>query len=183
MAETKKHYTPSMSDDAVKAKTGRSLMGWFIILNKANASAMPHKDIARLLHDKGAPDWWAQMIAVEFERARGGRQKHERPDGFSVSVSKTIAAPLARLFAAVSDSKTRKKWFPEPDLTPSSETKNKYFRGSLKNGTRLEVGFYAKGAGKSQITVQVNKLAKKSDVERERARWKQELEKLEQILS
>ena len=79
-----------------------------------------------------------------------------------MSVSKTIAAPLARLFAAVSDDKTRKKWFPEPDFTPSSETKNKYFRGPLKNGTRLEVGFYAKGAGKSQITVQVNKLAKKS---------------------
>jgi hypothetical protein len=40
------------------------------------------------------------------------------------------------------------------------------------------MGFYAKGEGKSQLAVQVSKLAKKSDVERERARWKQALEKL-----
>ena len=49
-------YSVAIWIAAVKAKTGRGWMGWFIILNKANANAMPHKDVAKLLHEKyGAP--------------------------------------------------------------------------------------------------------------------------------
>jgi hypothetical protein len=178
-------WQPSMSDEAVKARTGRGWMGWFTILNKANANALPHKDIAALLHEKhGVPGWWAQMITVEYERARGGRQKHERPDGYSVSISKTFVAPLSKLYAATADAKQRGKWFPKEAFRPSSQTKDKYFRGSWStNGARLEMGFYAKGEGKSQLAVQVSKLAKKTDVERERTRWKQALGRLAGLLS
>src|SRR4029077_19696334 len=99
-------WTPSMSDEAVKAKTGRGWMGWFIILNKANAGALTNKDIATLLYEKhNVPGWWAQMITVEYERARGGRQKHEQLDGFSVSVSKTLQADLGTLYRAFADPK------------------------------------------------------------------------------
>jgi hypothetical protein len=181
---TKKDYAPSMSDDAVKAKTGMDWYGWFKLLDKAEAAKLPHKDIANLLYaEHKVPGWWAQMVTVEYERARGLREKHEQTGGFSVSASKTINAPLGKLFAAASDSKVRKKWFPETNFKPSSETKNKYFRGAWKNGARLEIGFYAKGSGKSQIAVQVNKLAKKSDVDRERVVWKKALEKLEKLVS
>src|ERR1700692_1658297 len=105
-------------------------MGRFVILNKANAGAMTHSEIARLLHKKGAGDWWSQMIAVEFERSRGDRQKHQRQDGFSVSASKTIVSPLAKLYKAIADGKQRAKWFPEGAFKLSSQTKNKYCRGS-----------------------------------------------------
>jgi hypothetical protein len=47
---------------------------------------------------------------------------------------------------------------------------------------RVEFGFYAKRKGKAQITVQINKLGKKSDVERERAAWKAALGKLQGII-
>lgn len=173
-------FTPAMGDDAVKAKTGKNWMGWFVILNRANAAAMNHKEIVTLLHGKyDVPGWWAQMITVEFERARGGRKKHEKTDGYSVSASKTLNLPLAKLYALTADAKQRKRWFPETEFVPSSETKDKYLRGSWgKSGARLEIGFYAKGEGKSQIAVQVNKMAKESDVERERKMWKAALEKL-----
>jgi len=176
-------FTPSMSDEAVKAKTGKGWMGWFNVLNKANANALPHKDVAMLLHEKhGVPGWWAQMITVEYERARGGRQKHERPDGYSVSISKTFAAPLSKLYAAATDPKLRAKWFPKGGFEETSKTKDKYWRGKWNGDGRLEAGFYAKGEGKSQLAVQVSKLVRKSDVEKERARWKQALGKLNDIL-
>ncbi len=54
-------------------------------------------------------------------------------------------------------------------LEISSLTENKYFRASWNGEARLEINFYAKPGGKAQIAVQVNRLAKKSDVERERA--------------
>ena len=64
----------------------------------------------------------------------------------------------------------------------SSQTKNKYFRGSWNDGARLEIGFYAKEGGKAQIAVQLNKLARRADVDRERAAWKAALLKLQKLL-
>jgi hypothetical protein len=179
-----KQYEPSMSDEAVKAKTGMDWYGWFKLLDKEEAKKLTHTEIADLLYDKHKlPGWWCQMVTVEYERARGLREKHEQSGGFSVSASRTMNVPLARLFAAVADAATRKKWFPWSAFRPSSQTKNKYVRGPWKNGARLEMNFYSKGAGKSQIAVQVNRMAKKSDVERERAAWKKALEKLNRLVS
>jgi hypothetical protein len=165
-------WTPSISDEKVKAATGRGWMGWFIILNKANAAAMAHKDIVQLIYDKGCPGWWSQMIAVEFERARGGRKKHQQADGFSVSVTKVMPMKLSHLFAVATDPRRRDQWFPRGAFEETSKTKNKYWRGKWKRDARLEVGFYAKGTGKSQIALQVNRLAAADDVEKERTAWK-----------
>src|SRR5437762_8219376 len=112
---------PSIGDDAVKAKTGRGWTGWFVIFNRANANALPHKEVVTLLHEKyDVPGWWAQMITVEYERARGGRQKNEQVGGFTVSASKTFGVPLAKLYAATADAKLRRKWFPDAAFKPSS---------------------------------------------------------------
>jgi hypothetical protein len=182
-AKAQAGWKPSISEEKVKAATGRGWMGWFIILNRIGATAMPHKDVARALHEKhGAPGWWCQMIAVEYERARGGRKKHERPDGYSVSVTKVMPVPLAKLFLAATDPKTRKAWFPPGAFEETSKTKDKYWRGKWKGGGRLEIGFYAKGADRAQIALQSNKLASPEAVEKERAAWKKALGKLEALL-
>ena len=175
-------YIPGMSDAAVKAKTGKDWAGWFGALDKAGAAKLRHPQIARLLHDKhGVPGWWSQMVTVEYELARGLRVRHQTATGFSVSASKTIATTLSALYGATVSAAKRKAWFPQGELEVSSQTRNKYFRGSW-NGARLEIGFYAKEGGKAQIAVQVNKLAKRSDVDRERAAWKAALTKLQGLL-
>ena len=176
-------WKPSISDEKVTAATGRGWMGWFVILNKANAGALAHKQIATVLYDKGCPGWWSQMIAVEFERLRGGRAKNERPDGYSVSITKVMPVGLGELFAAATDAKSRAKWFPKGAFEETSKTKNKYWRGTWKKDARLEVGFYSKGAGKSQIALQVNRLASADAVEKERAAWKKAFDALGGILS
>lgn len=175
---------PAYSDEKVKAATGKSWMGWFIILNNAEASTKPHKEIAQLLSDKGCPGWWSQMIAVEYERARGGRKKNEREGGtFAVNVTKVMPGGLAKLFAAATDEKTRKDWFPTGAFEETSKTKDKYWRGKWKKDRKLEFGFYAKGEGKSQIALEIGKLPSEDDVEKERAAWKKAMEKLAALLS
>jgi len=176
-------YIPGMTDAAVKAKTGKDWAGWFGALDKAGAAQLKHPQIARLLHEKhGVPGWWSQMVTVEYELARGLRVRHQTAAGFSVSASKTIATTLSALYAATANAAKRKEWFPKGELAVSSQTKNKYFRGSWNDGARLEIGFYAKEGGKAQIAVQVNKLAKRADVDRERAAWKAALLKLQKLL-
>ena len=176
-------YVPNMSDTAVKAKTGKDWAGWFGALDKAGATKLKHSQIAELLHEKhDIPGWWCQMVTVEYELARGLRVRHQTATGFSVSASKTIETSLSALYAATTNAARRKQWFPKGDLDVSSQTKNKYFRGSWNGHGRLEIGFYAKEGGKVQIAIQVNKLAKRADVDRERAAWKAALGKLQKLL-
>ena len=183
MARQTRAYRPEMSDLAVIAKTGKSWEQWFGVLDKAGAAKLDHKAITRLLTETHAVGpWWRQMVTVEYERARGLRAKHQTAGGFSVSVSKTLPCEVAELYAAATDAKRRRKWFPEGTLEIFSLTENKYFRASWNGAARLEINFFAKPGGKAQINVQVGKLAKKADVERERAAWKKALIKLQILL-
>jgi hypothetical protein len=86
---------------------------------------------------------------------------------------------LADLYAWTASGAKRRSWFPRKKFTPSSQTKNKYLRGAWGGGqARLEFGFYAKGAGRAQIAVQVSKLAGRAEVDSERAAWRKALDKL-----
>ncbi|HXL98795.1 MAG TPA: hypothetical protein VN932_02620 [Rhizomicrobium sp.] len=173
-----------MTDAGIEAKTGHGWDYWFAALDKAGAAKLDHKGITALLDKKFKPGpWWGQMIAVSYERARGIRAMNQKCDGeFSVSVTKVMPVGLSALFAAATDAKTRKTWFPPGAFEETSKTKDKYWRGKWKKDGRLEVGFYAKGPGKAQIALQSNKLSGSEAVESERAAWKKALEKLEDLL-
>jgi len=175
----------SISEQKVKEATGRGWMGWFVILNLMEATSIPHKEVAKRLKEQhGAPSWWAQMIAVEYERARGGRKKNERAGGtYAVNVTKVIPVSLSKLFAAATNAKTRKDWFPPGAFAETSKTKDKYWRGTWKAGRKLEFGFYAKGDGKAQIALEIGKLPSPVEVEQERAAWKKAMEKLAALLT
>src|SRR5271154_6307864 len=99
-----------ISSAAVKKATGRTWAQWLAVLDQAKAKNLPHKAIALLLHQKlKVPDWWCQMVTVGYEQARGLRVKHQKPDGFEVSVSRTMVAPVDRAFAAWRDASLRGK--------------------------------------------------------------------------
>ena len=183
MTPRAKTHTPSLSDASVIAATGRGCQAWFRALDRAAARELEHRAIARLLATgHGLTSWWSQAISVEYERARGMRTRHQRAGGFAVAITKTVAVALPELYLAAADATRRKRWFPRGTFAPSSQTQNKYLRGSWQQHSRLEVGFYAKGVGKSQIAVQVARLARRADVEPARAAWKAALAKLQRIL-
>jgi hypothetical protein len=70
--------TAGISSAAVKKATGKDWKQWFTLLDKAGARKMPHKDIACLVYEKHqVSGWWAQMVTVGYEQARGLRQKHQ----------------------------------------------------------------------------------------------------------
>ena len=88
-----------MSGAAVKAKTGKDWQQWFSILDKAGAAKMSHKAIAEYLYGKrGVPGWWSQMVTVTYEQERGLRDKHQKADGYAVSISRTFGVPINILY-------------------------------------------------------------------------------------
>ena len=174
---------PRMSDDAVKAKTGKTWAEWFKILDKAGGKKMGHQEIVAVLsqqHDVGP--WWQQMVTVTYEQARGLRAKHETPAGYQISVSRTVAASISRVYKAWHDEKTRKLWLPA-SITIRKATANKTMRITWTDGkTNVEVGFYAKGAGKSQVAVQHDKLPDAKAAARMKSFWASALDRLKTLV-
>ncbi len=173
-----------ISSDAVKAKTGKGWAEWLKVLDNAGAKKMNHTQIATYLHDKlGVPGWWCQMVAVGYEQARGMRQKHETPQGYEISRSKTIAVPIKTLFDAFKNDKTRSRWLPEKGIVIRKATSPKSMRVTWPDGkTLLSVNFYPKGDGKSQIVIQHLKLSKATEAKQKQAYWEKALEKLKKTL-
>ena len=72
-------HSPAISDDRLKAATGRSRQRWFALLDKAGAESWDRRRIARWLGVKHEVDaWWAQSLTIDYERARGLRQGRTR---------------------------------------------------------------------------------------------------------
>jgi len=176
--------TPRMSDDAVKAKTGKTWKQWFTILDKAGAKKMNHPEIVKCLsesHDVGP--WWRQMVTVTYEQARGLRKQHQRPDGFQISVSRTIPVPIAGLYKAFATEKARNSWLTEDGLEVSTAKANKSIRGAWNEvKTSLEISFIPKGEDKSQVVVTHSKLPNAKASATMKAFWSKALDRLRDTL-
>jgi uncharacterized protein YndB with AHSA1/START domain len=181
MTATTDEVHAGIRSEAVRAKTGKGWAEWFAILDNAGAAKWSHKEIAKHMHELGCGDWWSQMVTVGYEQARGLRVKHQTAEGFSASGSKTVAVPLAKLYAAWTDSKTRAKWLSDK-IEIRRATKNKSMRIIWSDGASIDVQFYVKGPGKSQVTIERRRLANVKEVRQVKKHWTAALEKLQAML-
>jgi len=107
------------------------------------------------------------------------RALHERPDGFSMNVSKTFSVPVERLFAAFTAADQRERWIAGIELRPRTSQPHRSARFDVLPGDgRLAVTFVAKGAEKSSVQLQQDRLRDAAEVERWKALWKGLLERL-----
>lgn len=173
-----------MSDEAVKAKTGRDWKEWFAILDKAGASKLSRQDIVKYLHTKqGVGPWWQQMVTVTYEEARGLRQRHQKPAGYQISVSRTVNVPLAKLYRAFANEKARKAWLAEDGLTVRKATTDKSMRVTWNDGkTSLEISFLPKADDKTQVVVQHSKLPNAKEYAKMKKFWGAALDRLRAAL-
>lgn len=169
--------------ESVRSKTGKSWSEWFAILDRAGSTSKSHKEIAAWIADqyKTVGGWWSQMITVAYEQERGMRTKHERADGFTANVSKTIAAPSAALFAAWTLPRARKKWIDAP-FTIRTAKEGKSVRFAWIGGSAVEVRFESKGEQKTQVAVEHSKLPRSADVTKMKAFWRTALTRLEEVV-
>lgn len=173
-----------VGDTAVKARTGKTWNEWFKILDAAKAHHMPHKDIAVYLSEKHqVPDWWCQMVTVGYEQARGLREKHQRPEGYQVSVSRTMEIPAGKMFEAWADDAARARWLARSKVTVRRATPDKSVRMLWPDGTAVEARFTSKSDSRTQVTVQHSKLADAGAGEKMKAFWSKALQKLEKSLN
>lgn len=172
-----------ISSSAVKKATGRTWAEWLALLDQAGARKLPHREIAQLLARKHRlADWWSQMVTVGYEQARGLRVKHQKADGFEISITKTIIAPVDRAFAAWKDPVLREQWLPRTPLTIRKATPHKSIRILWADETSVGVNFWPKGPLKCSVVPQHGKLTTPEAAEKMKAYWTSKLEALRAFL-
>jgi hypothetical protein len=175
---------PGVSDAAVRRATGKGWDEWFALLDAWQGTAHNHTEIARHVYETyGIDGWWAQSVTVGYERARGVRALHERPDGFSMNASKTFLVPVERLFAAFVEQEERERWLEGVELRNRTSQPHKSARFDVLPGeTRLAATFVAKGVEKAAVQLQQERLRSAEEVTRSKALWKEHLARLEAFL-
>jgi hypothetical protein len=172
------------SDAAILRGSGRRWEEWFALLDAWGARGRSHGEIARHVHEHGVPGWWAQAVAVGYERGRGMRRVHERPGGFSVSVSKTVPIGVEALSEHFTDARKRSRWLEAGALRTRTSVPGRSARFDFRDGVgRVHAYFVSKGPSKSAVQVQHERLADEDAVEEMRAFWKERLAALADLVS
>ncbi len=174
-------------EEAIRAATGKGWNEWLALLDAADAGAqgLDHQrvwDIAmRSLPDTAG--WWGQMVSVGYERVRGLREKHESCSGeFQSTLSKTFAVPLFAAFAAWADANLRGQWLDAPDLAFTKLNVGKNIRARWPDGALLDIRFNATGPDRCQIVVDTMKLDDGAAVQRAKAFWQAQFDRLQHYL-
>jgi hypothetical protein len=186
---------------AVKEKTGHGFEHWFAVLDALGTPRKGHTDrAAHLHHVHGVPDWHCQMIAVEYERARGLRLPNQSCAGdFQVSVSKTVPASVEEVARTLSDPRRRRQWLRgvDPGLARAMDAalsgpqarkvdvkRADYARLRYPwDGSTIEIYINGKPNGKTSVAASNTRLAGPADVDHRRAVWAQALDQLRERLT
>lgn len=171
------------SDEAIKKNTGCDWKAWVGALDYVKAHNWPHREIAQYVHDRYRIDgWWAQTVTVGYERIKGLREVGQRRDGkYEANKSRTLAAPVGRLFAAWAQKKQRDAWL-GAEVTLRTSGRNRYLRFIWGDGTPVVVGFTPKGRSRCQVAVQHMKLPDKAAAERLKTYWSERFDALAEQL-
>lgn len=173
-----------MTDEALARGSGRPIAEWLRILDAWPASGHSHTEIARwLVAEHGIGGWWAQSVTVAYERARGLRAMHQRPDGFSISVSRTIGARADVLLAAFTSPARRRRWLPDAPMRRRPTTAANTARFDWADPpSRIVVFLTPRGETRTQVTVAHERLPDGDDLEKRKAFWRDRLAALKALL-
>jgi hypothetical protein len=176
--------TDRPADDKVTAATGKPWDAWFSILDRWGARERKHGETAaHLMEEHGVPGWWAQSITMWYQRSRGMRLKHQQPDGFTVTASKTVAVPADVLFDAFVNSRSRRKWLTDGTMTLRTSQPGRGARFNWADGkSRVVAWFEPKGPAKSTVSVSHERLPDPDEAETMKAAWRKRLVALKSFL-
>ena len=203
--KTKQNDTPEISDAIVKEKTGKTLKAWFAELDKAGGLETGRRDLVSAIYEAANKDvWWSTTLVVEYERAKGQKEKDGKPTGYSICSTKTIAAPLERVFGAFGDAAQLDQWlgpktkidfkeggsFANGDgdrgtfkrIRANKDIRLAWENDKLAPGTAVDVMFADKGKGKTGITLNHTRIQSRRDADRVREAWSAAFEQLKALL-
>jgi hypothetical protein len=163
---------PEMTDDAVRTATGRGWDEWCDLLDAWPGHDDGHGAIAAHVQDAhGVAGWWAQTVAVGYERITGRRRRFQQPDGtFTAGKTRTVHADGDALRAMLLDADDRADLFPGLETELRSRPTSRNVRLAIGPGT-AELALRPRDDGRVTITVTHARLPAPEDVDTWKAYW------------
>lgn len=163
---------PEVSDDAVRAATGRGWNEWCDLIEASPVGEADHPAIATHVADHHDLDgWWAQSVTVGFERITGRRLPYQQPDGtFTANRSATVTTDPDALRAMLLDPDGRADLFPDQTTDLRSRPGSKNVRIGLDAGV-AEISLAPRDDGRVRITIQHQRLPSFDEVEPTKQWW------------
>ncbi|MBI2839930.1 MAG: SRPBCC domain-containing protein [Acidobacteria bacterium] len=188
----------------VKRETGKSFDEWFALLDKQVGADKGRREIGMYLGNTVKVDpWWGGTITVEYENARGAKEKDGRPRGYSICATKKLKASPDACFAAWATPGALDTWLGAKHegkvedgarLTNADGNvaeikkinKGKTIRLTWQDplaapGTPVEVKFQASGP-KTTVMVVHERLQTREEADGLRAAWGEALDRLKAVV-
>lgn len=175
--------TFSVSDESMQKATGRSHDEWFALLDAWDATTHSHPAIAGwLVAEHGTSGWWSQSITIDYERSRGMRTRHQRSDGFTISVTRTVNATADAALAAFSDATTRERWLEAPVVERATRARLTVSFDWAEPPSRVKVTVIPKDGDRTTVSVTHEQLPDVETAERLKIVWRGHLTALTTLL-
>jgi uncharacterized protein YndB with AHSA1/START domain len=87
-----------ITDAACKKATGKTLKQWFKELDAMDGLKKGRRACAQHIYTKELGAWWPTTIYVEYEAQHGVTKKDGLAEGYSICATKTINAPVAKVY-------------------------------------------------------------------------------------
>lgn len=174
-----------VSTDAVARRTGKSWDDWFDILDSAGAATLDQRGVVAILAQKhGIGPWWQQTIATGYESLRAKTtDKPPAPEGFQITTSCTLDAPVKRVFRLWNDAGERARWLADERFVVRAGTADKVIKARWGKGTsHVAVSFSEKG-GKTEVAVEHQQIESRAAADQMKAYWEKKLGLLDDALS
>jgi uncharacterized protein YndB with AHSA1/START domain len=192
-----------VTNEAAKSATGKTLDQWFAELDKWDGLKKGRRAINNHLNELKVEPWWCTTIAVEYEKHHNARKKDGLFEGYFVCSTKTIAAPLNKVFDAWSTGDALSKWMAASTSADFKDggsyknkdgdkgtflrvRKNKDLRITLENPTftapmQIDVQFQDKGKGKTGLLVNLSRIQTRAEADGLRVAWAEALDRLKAV--
>lgn len=174
---------PHMSGEAIRTGTGKDWAEWLDVLDPWGAYERSHGEITRYVMETfGIDGWWANGVALGYDRIRGKREAGQRVDGrYSGTASKTVLVAVHAHQAMWVEEALRDTWLAAGTLRLRTSVVGKSTRfDDLEAGGVLAVYFTDKGE-KSSASLEKDGLPSKEAAAEFRALWKDRMNELAKV--
>jgi hypothetical protein len=170
---------PGHRDEVVRTATGRGWDEWRELIDAWPGRDDGHAAVVRWLQQEHAVDgWWAQAVAVGWERLSGRRLPHQVADGtFTANRSATMAVDAEALGSRLRDPASLPGLFPGTPVTLRSRASANDVRLGFDEGVAV-MAIEPRADGRVTVHVSHEKLASPEAVQRWKAFWGEWLDAL-----
>ncbi len=194
----------TFDEASCKAATGKTIQEWFSEIDSIGGVSIGRRAVLEHMYGKYKVDvWWIATINWLYEAHKGAMEKDGRGKGFNICVTKTIAAPLEKLYAAWTDDALLSKWFGEATKADVSDggsysnndgdcgtykrvRPNKDLRFTWENPVHepslVDVTFTDKGNGKTYLLVNLDRVQSRHEADGLRRAWGEAVDRLKALV-